>query len=102
MIGHPHGAVLDIKRKKNINLFAVLILLLILVPEVVGHTLFDRPHPASSSVDAAVSLTDKIDKDYPAANFGCHLSIQNDSNAVNVTRAAGLEGKYGSYSCGTS
>ncbi|HJU14747.1 MAG TPA: hypothetical protein VJ792_09870 [Candidatus Nitrosotalea sp.] len=79
-----------------------MILFLVLVPELAGHILFDRPHPNSSSVDAAVSLTNKLDKDYPAANFGCHLVIQNDSDAVNITRVAGLEGKYGKYSCGTS
>ncbi|SRR5579885_1572700 len=93
---------LDQKRKKRINRFAVLILILILVPEIVGHTLFDKSHPTSSSVDAAVALTNKIDKGYPTENFGCHLVIQNDSDSVNITRVAGLEGKYGKYDCGTS
>ncbi len=93
---------LDQKRKRTINKFAVLILLLILVPEVVGHTLFDKPHPTSSSVNAAVSLTNKLDNGYPIENFGCHLAIRDDPTSANISRAAGLEGQYGSYDCGTS
>jgi len=92
---------LDSKRKKSINMFAICIVLLIAVPETIGHSFFDKPHPTSSSVNAAVSLTDKLNKDYPETNFGCHLTIQNDpSSSSNISRAAGLEGKYGEYTCG--
>jgi hypothetical protein len=71
---------------------------MIAVPEIVGHTLFDRPHPASSSVNAAVSLTDKISKD-PKYNLNCNLALENDPSGSDIARAAGLEGKYGTYSC---
>ncbi len=94
--------ILDQKKKRTINKFAVLIVLLILVPEIVGHSLFDKPHPASSSVNAAVALTNKLDKGYPERNFGCHLIIQNDSSSTNVTRASGMQGKYVGYDCGNS
>ena len=93
---------MDQKRKKTINKFAILIILLILVPEIVGHSLFDKPHPASSSVNAAVALTDKINKGFPDPKFSCHLEIQNDSTSVNVTRAAGMQGEYAKYACGSS
>ena len=91
---------MDSKRKKSINMFAIIIVLLIVVPETVGHSFFDKPHPTSSSVSAAVSLTDKLNKGYPDADFGCRLTIQNDSSS-DISRAAGLEGKYGKYTCGT-
>lgn len=93
---------MDQKKKSKINKFAILILFLILVPEIAGHTLFDRPHPISSSVNAAVALTNKLDKGYPIDNFGCRLVMQNDTFSSNVTRVAGMEGKYGSYDCGTN
>lgn len=93
---------LDAKRRKSINVFAIVIVLLIVVPETVGHSLFDKPHPTNSSVNAAVSLTEKLNKGYPVTNFGCRLTIQNDpSSYSDVPRAAGLEGKYGKYTCGT-
>ena len=92
---------MDQKRKRTINKFAVAIVLLILVPEIVGHTFFDKPHPANSSVNVAVSLTNKMNKGYPIANFGCHLAIQEDPSSANITRAAGLEGKYAKYDCNT-
>lgn len=83
-------------------MFAVLIVLLIVVPEAIGHSFFDKPHPASSSVNAAISLTNRLDKGYPQANFGCHLTIQNDTSSSSaISRAVGLEGKYGKYTCGT-
>jgi methionine-rich copper-binding protein CopC len=83
---------------KKINTFAILVILLIAVPEVVGHSLFDKSHPADSSVKAVVSLTDKISKD-PKYNLNCSLAIQDDPPGANVARAAGLEGKYWSYLC---
>ena len=83
---------------KSINLFAVTVILLIAVPEVVGHSLFDRPHQSSSSVNEAIALTGKISKD-PQYNLSCSLLLQNDPSGSNIARAAGLEGRYGSYSC---
>lgn len=91
---------MDKKKKSRINKFAVIILLLILVPELVGHSLFDKPHPTSSSIKAAVALTNKMDNGYPIDSFGCRLVVQNDNSSTNITRVAGLEGKYGAYDCG--
>jgi hypothetical protein len=92
---------LDSKRRKSINIFAVIIVLLIVIPEIIGHSFFDKPHPTNSSVNAAVSLTEKLNKGYPETNFGCRLTIQNDPlSSSDITRAAGLEGKYGKYTCG--
>ncbi|MDE1765039.1 MAG: hypothetical protein KGI27_02070 [Thaumarchaeota archaeon] len=93
---------MDQKRKKRINKFAVLVLLVILVPELVGHVLFDKPHPTSSSINAAISLTNKMDNGYHIANFGCRLAVHDDPTSSNITRAAGLDGEYGTYDCGTS
>ncbi len=93
---------LDKKRKRVINKFAVLILLLILVPEIIGHTLFDKPHSTTSSINAAVSLTNRLDTGYPISNFSCQLAIHYDPTSEKITRAAGLEGEYGRYDCGTS
>lgn len=83
---------------KSINTFAVIVILLIAVPEVVGHSLFDKPHPASSSVTAAISLTDKINKD-SKTGLNCNLVLQNDPSGSKIARAVGLDGKYGTYSC---
>ncbi len=83
---------------KTINTFAILVILLIAVPEIVGHSLFDKTHPTSSSVNAAISLTEKISKD-PKYNLSCNLALENDPSGANIARAAGLDGKYGSYSC---
>ena len=83
---------------KKINTFAVIVILLIAVPEVVGHSLFDKTHPASSSINAAISLTDKINND-PKHNLSCTLALKDDPSGADIARAAGLEGKYGSYSC---
>jgi len=83
---------------KSINTFAIIVILLIAVPEIVGHSLFDRPHPASSSVTAAISLTDKISKD-PKSGLNCNLVLENDPSGSKIARAVGLDGKYGQYSC---
>lgn len=93
---------MDQKRKRSINKFAILIVALILVPELVGHSLFDKPHDSTSSVNAAISLTNKLDKGYTASGFGCHLEMQKDPSTSNITRAAGLDGEYGKYACGDS
>jgi hypothetical protein len=85
-------------KKGSINKFAILVILMIVIPEIIGHSLFDKPHPVSSSANAAISLTDKLNKattDSPV----CHLSLENDPSGANITRAAGLAGQYGNYSC---
>ncbi len=83
---------------KTINVFAIVVILLIAVPEAVGHSLFDKTHPTSSSANAAITLTDKISKD-TKNNLNCNLTLMDDPSGANITRAAGLEGKYGAYSC---
>ena len=88
-------------KKKTINKFAILIVLLILVPEIIGHSVFDKPHPSNSSIKAAVALTNKVDRGYMESNFGCHLAVKKDTASSNITRADGLEGEYGRYECGT-
>lgn len=90
---------MDQKKKRTINKFAILIVALILVPELVGHSLFDKPHPTTSSVDAAVSLTNKLDKGYTSSDFGCQLELKKDPSSSNITRAAGLDGEYAKYAC---
>ncbi|MDE1872817.1 MAG: hypothetical protein KGH99_04985 [Thaumarchaeota archaeon] len=84
--------------KKTINKFAILVILMIVVPEAVGHTLFEKSHSADSSVAADVSMTNNLHDN--AGKIGiCHLYIQSDSSGYNIARAAGLEGKYGNYTC---
>lgn len=71
---------------------------MIVVPEAVGHTLFEKSHSADSSVAADVSMTNGL-HDNTGKSGICHLYIQNDSSGYNIARAAGLEGKYGNYTC---
>jgi hypothetical protein len=85
-------------KKKSINKFAVIIILLIAVPEIAGHSLFDKPHPASSSVTAAISLTNKLNKT-PKESPVCRLELENDPSDANIARASGLQGQYGNYTC---
>jgi hypothetical protein len=59
--------ILNSNRKKTINLFAIGIILLVAVPEIVDHSLFEKPHPENSSVVAAMTLASKI-------GAGKHLS----------------------------
>lgn len=75
-----------------------MVILLIAVPEIVGHSLFERPHPDSSSPNAAVSLTDRIASD-PHQKISCSLALRDDPSGSDIARAAGLEGKYGDYHC---
>lgn len=86
--------------KKSINKFAILIILMILVPEIIGHAYFDtQKHPKNSSVVAALSLTSKMHSTQPAKNISCQLVIQNDTSESHVTRANGLTGQFGNYTC---
>ncbi len=84
--------------KKSINKFAILVILMILIPEAAGHLLFDRPHPKDSSVNAAVSFANNL-HDSSGKNGICHLTIQKDPSGAEIARAAGLEGKYGDFRC---
>lgn len=73
---------------------------MIAIPELVGHFYFEsQKHPTSSSVDAALSLTDKQRSMNTSDNSHCRLIIQNDTSGVNVSRVAGLHGQYAMYSC---
>ena len=73
---------------------------MIAVPELVAHFYFDtQKHSPTSSVDAALSLTDKQHNMYVNSNMQCHLVLKNDTTAVNVSRAAGIQGQYAVYSC---
>ena len=84
-------------KKKSINKFAILVIMMILVPEITGQLLFEKSHPASSSVNAAVSFTNHLQS---AGKSGiCNLSIKSDPSGADITRATGLEGKYGDFTC---
>jgi hypothetical protein len=83
---------------KSINTFAIIVIVLIAVPEIVGHSLFDKPHPSSSSVTAAISLTEKINKNTKSGP-NCNLVLENDPSGSKIARAVGLDDKYGQYSC---
>ncbi|HEX5457188.1 MAG TPA: hypothetical protein VFX64_02250 [Candidatus Nitrosotalea sp.] len=85
-------------RKKTINIFAIVLVLIIAVPEIVGHAFFDKSHPANSSVVAALSLASKFEVSKHSSPI-CHLTIQNDSSGVGVARAVGLQGQYGNFTC---
>ncbi|NHI03785.1 hypothetical protein DYY67_0855 [Candidatus Nitrosotalea sp. TS] len=73
---------------------------MIAVPELVAHFYFDmQKHSPTSSVDAALSLTNKQHDMYVNGDMRCHLVLKNDTTAVNVSRAAGIQGQYAVYSC---
>ena len=79
-------------------MFAIGIILLVAIPEIVGQTLFDKSHPENSSVVAAVALANKIGT---AKSFGpsCHLAIEDDPSGTQIARVAGLHGQYGNFTC---
>ena len=73
---------------------------MILVPEIIGHTYFDtQKHPRNSSVVAALSLANKLHSTLATKNISCQLVIQNDTSESHVTRASGLTGQFGNYTC---
>ena len=73
---------------------------MIAVPEIIGHLYFDnQKHLASSSIDAALSLTGKQHSMYVNDSSNCHLVLRNDTSATNVSRAVGLQGQYAVYTC---
>ena len=89
---------LDLK-KKSINKFAILVVLMILIPEIIGHAYFDtQKHPTNSSVMAALFLTSKLSA-HQTKNISCQLAIENDMPESHVTRADGLMGQFGNYTC---
>ncbi len=81
-------------------MFAILVVLIIAVPEIVAHFYFDtQRHPVTSSVDTAQSLTSKQHGMFVNDTTKCHLVLKNDTTATNVSRAAGIQGQYAYYSC---
>lgn len=91
---------MDTKSKKRLNKFAIIVILMIAIPELIGHLYFDaQKHPVNSSVNAALSLTNNQRSMFTADTSRCHLIIQNDTSGSNVSRVAGLQGQYGVYSC---
>jgi hypothetical protein len=90
---------LDSNRKKTINIFAIVLVLLVTIPEVIGHTFFDKTHPENSSVVAALALANKFETSKHPASPSCTLTIQNDTSGAEIARAAGLQGQYGNFTC---
>ncbi|HXX05440.1 MAG TPA: hypothetical protein VEJ68_01320 [Candidatus Bathyarchaeia archaeon] len=91
---------MDQKKKKQLNKFALLVILMIAIPEIVGHLYFEgQKHPPTSSIDAALSLTNKQHSMYLNSDSRCHLILKNDTSATNVSRASGVQGQYAIYSC---
>ena len=84
--------------KKTINKFAIIIVLMIAVPDIAGHILFDKPHSADSSVASAIALTSRLHDEHNQSGI-CNLAIQTDSSDSHVSRVAGLENKFGNYTC---
>jgi hypothetical protein len=83
---------------KSINKFAILVILMVAIPEIAGHTLFEKSHPQDSSVLAAVSFASNL-RDNAEKTGICHLAIQDDQSGAHVARVAGLESKYGNFTC---
>jgi hypothetical protein len=83
---------------KSFNKFAILVILMIAVPEIAGHALFERSHPHDSSVLAAVAFAGNL-RDNTEKPGICHLAIQDDQLGSHVARVAGLESKYGNFTC---
>ena len=71
---------------------------MVAVPEIAGHTLFEKSHPQDSSVMAAVSLANNL-RDNTQKTGVCHLAIQDDQLGSHIARVAGLESKYGNLTC---
>lgn len=89
---------LNSNRKKTINLFAIGIVLLVVTPEIIGHSLFEKPHPENSSVVAAMALASKIGAGKHSGPL-CQLTIQDDPSGAKIARVAGLHGQYGNFTC---
>ena len=83
---------------KSINKAAVIVILVIAVPEIAGHTLFDKAHPQDSSVSAAVSFVNNLHDNTQKTGI-CQLALHEDQSGSQITRVAGLESKYGEFEC---
>jgi uncharacterized protein YwlG (UPF0340 family) len=83
---------------KSVNRFAIIVILMVAVPEIAGHTLFEKSHPQDSSVLAAVSLVNNLHDNSEKTGI-CHLAIQDDQSGSHIDRVAGLESKYGNFTC---
>jgi hypothetical protein len=83
---------------KSVNKFAIIVILMVAVPEIAGHTLFEKSHPHDSSVLAAVSFAGNL-RDNAEKTGICHLAIQDDQSGSHIARVAGLESKYGNFTC---
>ena len=71
---------------------------MVAIPEIAGHTLFEKSHPSDSSVLAAVALANNL-RDNTEKTGICHLEIQDDQSDSHVARVVGLESKYGNFTC---
>lgn len=71
---------------------------MVAIPEITGHALFEKSHPQDSSVLAAVSLANSL-RDNTEKTGICHLTIQDDQLGSHIARVAGLESKYGNFTC---
>ena len=91
----------NLTRNIKINLFAIGIILLVAVPELVGHSLFEKPHPENSSVVAAMNLAKKIGTSKHSGP-SCRLTIEEDPAGAKIARVAGLHGQYGNFTCNNS
>jgi hypothetical protein len=92
--------ILNTNRKKTINLFAIGIILLVTVPEIVGHSFFEKSHPENSSVVAALNLANKFEVNKHSGP-SCQLTIHEDPSGAKISRVAGLHGQYGNFTCTT-
>ena len=66
-----------IMNKKSINKFAILVILMMAVPEAVGHTLFEKSHSPDSSVNAVIAFTSNL-RDSSDKNGICHITLENE------------------------
>lgn len=84
--------------KRSINKFAILVILMVAVPEAIGHTMFEKAHPTDSSINAAIAFTENL-RDNTDKNGVCHITLESDQSGSDIARATGLQGKYGNLSC---
>ena len=72
--------------------------MLVLVPELVGQSIFEKSNPENSSVVAAITLANKIGTS-KHSGVSCHLTIGDDPFGAKISRVAGLQGQYGNFTC---
>ena len=83
---------------KSVNKFAIIVVLMIAIPEITGQVLFDRPHPTDSAVSAAVQFANSLHDNSQKTGI-CHLGLQEDPSDSHIVRVAGLESEYGNFTC---